>query len=274
MNDIDLAYLFGLPPEKAIEYLGEKGLKFSFDWHEMLDDVHGREFTVAKAMRADILQEIKDSLTNALTDGQTYNTWSKQLIPELQRLGWWGRQEILNPETGELRMAQLGSPFRLQTIYQANMQSAYMAGRWNSQWENRVARPNLQYIAVMDSRTRPAHRALHGVIAPIDSPFWLYFYPPNGWRCRCRVRSLTSDQTVSMIKNGEGIWVQDKKISFRDVEIPHTGGETGRVAVYTGPGLAGKIEMSPDLGWSNNPGLDRWQPDLRRYDADIRGLLQ
>jgi SPP1 gp7 family putative phage head morphogenesis protein len=272
MIDLDLAYLFTLTPAEAIAYLEAKGLAITFDWHELLNDVHGREFTVAKAMRLDILQDIKDSLEQSLEKGETFTTWQKTLVPTLQGKGWWGRQEILDPVTGELRTATLGSPYRLRTIYEANLQSAYSAGRWQSQWENRQARPFLQYVAVLDSRTRPAHRALHGTIAPIDSPFWRYFYPPNGWRCRCRVRALTQDQAVTMVQAGGGIWIKPEQIGYSDIEIPHTGGQTGRVAVYSGPGLTGKVTMSPDLGWSNNPGIDRWQPELAKYDEQIRRL--
>lgn len=273
MNDLDLTYLFGLAPEQAIEYFRSKGYQITFDWHEMLDSAHAQAFTVAKAMKLDVLQTIKESLDKALENGETFNTWQKQLTPELQRLGWWGKQEILNEATGELRMAQLGSPYRLRTIYEANLQSAYSAGRWNSQYENRAARPLLQYISVLDSRTRPAHRALHGTIAPLDAPFWRSFYPPNGWRCRCRVRALTRDQAEGMIKSGDGIQVMDSGFSFKDVPIPGTNGETGRVAVYKGVDDFGKsYSVSPDLGWSSNPGLDKWQPQLAKYDPAIRSL--
>ena len=273
MNDVDLAYLFGLPPEKAIEYLKGKDHRITFDWHEMLDDAHAREFTVAKALRLDVLQEIENALEKTLREGETFATFLKGLAPELQRLGWWGRQEVLNEPTGELRTVQLGSPYRLRTIYQANLQSSYQAGRWQSQWENRVERPYLMYVAVLDSRTRPAHRALHGTIARIDAPFWRHFYPPNGWRCRCRVRALTEAQAIAMVKDGRGVWVKDDGLSFRDVKIPHTGGQTAPVAVYRGvDGLGQPFTISPDLGWSSNPGLARWQPELAKYSPEIRSL--
>jgi SPP1 gp7 family putative phage head morphogenesis protein len=273
VRNLDLAYLFNLPPEKAIEYLAEKGYAITFDWHEMLDADHAQEFTVAKAMRLEVLQDIHEAVIKALKDGQTLETFQRQLMPELKRMGWWGRQEVLNPATGELRMAQLGSPYRLQTIYQANLQTSYMSGRWKGQWENRENRPYLMYVAVLDSRTRPAHRALHGTIARIDSPFWRYFYPPNGWRCRCRVRALTHDEAVNMVKNGQGVWVKDDALSFKEVAIPGTAGETGTVAVYQGTNDMGQsIAVSPDLGWSYNPGMARWQPDLAKYAPEIKAL--
>jgi uncharacterized protein with gpF-like domain len=50
------------------------------------------------------------------------------------------------------------------------------------------------YDAINDSRTRPSHRAMDNIIKPIDDPFWSTHYPPNGYRCRCHVRSLSVEQ--------------------------------------------------------------------------------
>ncbi len=47
--------------------------------------------------------------------------------------------------------------------------------------------PFWERLAVMDDWTRPAHRALHGVIMPADDPFWDEHYPPDGFNCRCTV---------------------------------------------------------------------------------------
>lgn len=47
-----------------------------------------------------------------------------------------------------------------------------------------------QYTAILDQRTRPAHKGQHGVAAPINSPFWKKWYPPNGYCCRCRCYPL------------------------------------------------------------------------------------
>jgi len=273
MPDIDLEYVFGLPPEKAIEYFRSKGYAITFDWHEMLDAAHAQAFTVAKAMRLDVLQTIRDAVDKALAEGETLRTFRKGLIPELQRLGWWGKQELLNEATGELRLSQLGSPRRLETIYQANLQAAYQAGRWQSQWENRENRPYLMYVAVLDGRTRPAHRALHGTIARIDSAFWRYFYPPNGWRCRCRVRALTKPEAIQMVKDGRGVWVKDDGLSSKEILIPGTDSDMAQVAVYKGTDVFGKsFTLSPDLGWNSNPGMAKWQPELAKYSPEVRDL--
>ena len=98
----------------------------------------------------------------------------------LQTKGWWGRQENVDTDTGEVSQVQLGSPWRLQTIYRTNLQTAYMAGRFQSQLENIDDRPYWQYVAILDGRTRPSHRAMNGKVFRYDDPFWGSFYPHRG----------------------------------------------------------------------------------------------
>lgn len=251
MNNVDLSYLFGLPPEKVIEYFRSKGYAISFDWHEMLKDAHAKAFTVAKATRLDILQDIRSALDKAIAEGRTFEQFRKELEPLLKAKGWWGKKEVLDETTGELRLAQLGSPYRLRTIYQVNLQTAYMAGRYQSMMANVKERPYWMYVAVLDSRTRPAHRALHGKVFRYDDPFWRHFYPPNGWRCRCRVRALTAAEVEA-----KGLKVESSEGRLDFIEQPMgNSGETVLVATYRGVDAAGnKFTLTPDVGWDYNPG--------------------
>lgn len=47
--------------------------------------------------------------------------------------------------------------------------------------------PFWEYRTVGDDRVRPQHRLLEGVILPYNDPRWRKIFPPNDWRCRCRV---------------------------------------------------------------------------------------
>ena len=266
---IDLAYACKLPPEQIIAYFRSKGFAISFDWQEMLGEAHTKAFTVAKATRLDILQDIRDAVQSAIDDGTTLEQFQKQLMPILKTKGWWGKQEVLNEATGELRQVQLGSPYRLQTIYQTNLQTAYMAGRYQSQIQNVTDRPYWMYVAVMDGRTRPAHRALNGKVFRYDDPIWNYIYTPNGFRCRCRVRALSAEEVAAMgltVESSEG------KLSF--IDVPAGGdGTMVSVARYQGVDDFGKtFSFSPDAGWSYNPGITDWQPEPTRWSPEIRGL--
>ena len=58
----DLKAMFKLSPSMAIKYFKGKNNKLSWDWHDVWQSAHKKSFTVAKLMREDVLQDIKDSL--------------------------------------------------------------------------------------------------------------------------------------------------------------------------------------------------------------------
>ena len=157
--DAVLDEAFRLPPDRAIAYLASKGLKVTKGWKEALDYAAQQSFTVAQSMRMDILQSIRDELDAALKNGETFATFQKNLAPTLKAKGWWG----------EVNGVQTGSPWRLKTIYQTNMQGAYNAGRWDAQIKTGSSRPYFLYSSMQDpSRCwttrwgrlcmRPSHR--------------------------------------------------------------------------------------------------------------------
>ncbi|QEY23514.1 phage head morphogenesis protein [Neisseria animalis] len=194
MNPEDIKAVFEMKPEAAVAYLKQKGVAVSWDWQDMLDDAHATAFTVAKTAGMDVANDIYSAVVKAAETGQTPEQFSQEITPVLQRKGWWGRQEVPNPDTGEFQTAMLGSPHRLKTIYMTNMQSAYMAGRYVQMKEAADTHPYWEYIAVNDSRTRETHRLLHGRIYRADDPVWDSLYPPLDYRCRCRVRPLSAER--------------------------------------------------------------------------------
>ena len=242
----DLKFALGLPPERAVAYFQAKGYAITFDWHELLADAQARSFTVAKCVKLDILADIRGAVQKALDEGQTQRQFAKELTPLLKSKGWWGKQEVVDPRTGEVRTAQLGSPWRLRTIYETNMATAYAAGRYREQFENAEEQPYWMYVAVMDARTRPAHAAINGKTLRYDDPFWSSFYPPNGWNCRCRVRAMDGDRLER-----KGIRVESSagRVTHEDVRIARDG-RTARMAIYTD----GDVRMQTDPGWAYNPG--------------------
>ena len=176
-----------LAPTAAINFLKKKGYKIGFNWTDVWKREHQIAFTVAKAMKTDLLQDIKHSLEDALEKGVPFQKWKENLQPILERKGWWRKKELVNPHTGLKEEVQLGSPRRLSIIYDTNVRMAYAAGHWEAFEENKKAAPFLRYVCVMDGRTREEHRQWHNTILPVDHPFWETHYPPNGWRCRCSV---------------------------------------------------------------------------------------
>ncbi|MCF8483307.1 MAG: minor capsid protein, partial [Rhodospirillum sp.] len=181
-----------LPPKEAIQALEARGRRLheTFSYKDAWGDEHGGIFTVAKSTGFDILGDVHSSLRDALAEGGTFDQWKKDITPVLQEKGWWGKQEILDPVTGQLVEAQLGSPRRLRTIYDTNMRVSRAAGHWAVIDRTKARRPWLRYVAVQDDRTRADHKHWHGTVLSVDDPWWDSHAPPNGWHCRCTVQQL------------------------------------------------------------------------------------
>jgi SPP1 gp7 family putative phage head morphogenesis protein len=271
VDEFDFAYLLSLEPKKAVEFLFGKDAVLSWDWTDLWEAAHARAFTVAKVMRMDILTDIRSAVEDAVKNGTTFADFKKDLEPTLRSKGWWGTHEAIDPATGEVINVQLGSPWRLRTIYQTNLQTSYMAGRWNSQTENAEDRPYLQYVAVLDAKTRPAHRALNGLVFAIDDAFWKTHYPPNGFNCRCRTRAFSAGDITD-----RNLKVQDSegKLENEQATVSTRTGETAEVTRYrfSDPITGKQTSMAPDPGFNYNPGATRWTPDLAKYPAEIRAL--
>jgi SPP1 gp7 family putative phage head morphogenesis protein len=137
--------------------------------------------------------------------------------------------------------------WRTNVIYQNNKNTANAAGRWTQQQRVKGTRPYLLYSTAGDTRVRPDHQRWNYYLLPVDHPFWLTHYPPNGWNCRCKVISLSDRDIKRMnLKITEPGSVDLRKISQTDTV-------TGEV-----------IEKSPgvDLGWDYNPGMAWVAPDI------------
>lgn len=219
-----------LAPREAIDYFRAKGFRPSFAWQDVWQAEHARYFTVAKAMQADVLSDIRGAVDRALAEGRTLAQFREELEPLLRDKGWWGRSRMPDPVTGRIRSVQLGSPRRLRTIFDVNLRTSYAAGRWAQMQRTRAQRPYLMYMAVRDQRTRPDHRAWHGTILPMDHPWWRTHFPPNGWNCRCTVRQLSAREVAA--RGGE---TDAPPSSDRDWVNPRTG-ETLRVPEGIDPG--------------------------------------
>lgn len=184
-------HLKSLTAVEAVEFFRKKGYAIGFSWRDVWKEEHAAAFTVAKAMRIDILEDIRGAVDKAIAKGITFSEFKKQLEPVLQAKGWWGKKKIRDPLDGKLKTAQLGSNRRLRTIYDTNMRMAHAAGGWERAERLKERRPYLRYFTVGDERTRESHRKFHNTILPVDHPFWETHYPPNDWFCRCKTQQLS-----------------------------------------------------------------------------------
>ncbi|WP_285409626.1 phage minor head protein [Pseudomonas sp. FR229a] len=191
LNPSHLQAIFGLEPANAIAYLHAKGYATTWHWQDLLDQAHHQAFTVAKVMRLDLLSDIRAALETALQQGQTLKQFTANLTPALQAQGWWGqtnhRRRRRHRPTRPTRQ-----PVPPQNHLPNQPAKRLHAGRKTSMEAAAATHPHWMLVSIIDSKTRPSHRAMHGQVFHHDDPIWQTIYPPNGFNCRCRVIALTA----------------------------------------------------------------------------------
>lgn len=141
-------------------------------WNDLWQGQHARAFVVAGATKDALLTDLREAVDAAISKGETLDDFRKRFDQIVAHHGWTGW-------TGEGSAA--GRAWRTRVIYDQNLRSAYMAGRW----ETLQKFPYLRYKHNTVNNPREAHKALDGLIVATDDPWWQVHYPPNGWGCRC-----------------------------------------------------------------------------------------
>lgn len=180
-------FSFFAPPTQNIKYLKAKRKEIHFDYDEIMHEAHHRVFTVAKITKLDLLNDIQNSLASAMKSGVPYESWRNNIKDTLIKKGWYGRVVAQNPHTGEQKEIYVGNR-RLKNIYETNLSVA--AAKSAYEVAIKAGAKYIRYLSILDAKTRPAHRAMHGIIKKIDDPWWNINYPRNGWGCRCDVMFL------------------------------------------------------------------------------------
>lgn len=248
--EVVIGAAFDVPPEQAIAYFRAKGLRPTFSYADMLGEAHDQAFTVAKMIDVDLLGQVRASLDAALAEGQSFNAWKQNIMPMLQKAGWWGKRDIVDPATGQTVRAQLGSAWRLETIFRTNMQTAYAVGQWDEIEAQADIAPFLMYDAIDDLRTRAQHRAWDRTVLKVSDPWWKMHYPPNGFNCRCSVIQLSAEEARRL---GLPLSREAPDVDRYTWTNPRTGEKH-------------RIPDGIDPGFDRNPGRDNL--------ARVRGLLE
>ena len=187
---------FASPPKEAIEYLDKKDYRLSFHYNELMREQHHKAFTVAKVTKLDLLNDIHKSLVDSANNGTGFTEWKKNLKPTLQKQGWLGKTDVVDPRSGEIETINVNSR-RLRTIYQTNMQVSYQVSRTASMRELDFA-VYWVYKSAMRETSREKHKVHHNHAYHRDDPFWSTWNPKNGWNCLCDKIAVTKGECKRM----------------------------------------------------------------------------
>lgn len=222
--------------EEAAEYFGEKFTLTPKQFYELSDEYRSLAFTVGGYTRIQTIKKFHDELLRAIENGSTLEQFRSEMNTFLESKGYEG---LTN--------------FQADNIFRTNIQTAYQVGHYEQMTSPMVKklRPYWQYDAVNDTHTRPSHLAMDGKVFPADSPVWDIWYPPNGFRCRCGVQSLSKRQVEE-----RGLTVEEKVPTAEELS-------DGRF-----------VNIMPDPNFSSNPAKVRFSPDLEGYPESLKKAYQ
>lgn len=212
--------------QEAVDYFKERVPVTAEQFYKIAAEYRGLAFTVGGYTKAQILKKFYDELLAALEEGNTLSEFRENMNDFLKAEGYEGLD-----------------PVQADNIFRTNIQTAYNVGHYQQMTDPGVMRlrPYWQYDAVNDSHTRPSHLAMDGRVFPADHPVWDTWFPPNGFRCRCTVKTL----------------------SKRQVE------QRGLTVETSAPRAA-----LPDPQFSTNPAKVRFKPDLKGYPEPLVKAFQ
>jgi phage gp29-like protein len=140
-----------------------------------------RSFTVANAATKEIVRTVKRELVRQVAAGADLRNFKTAALDRMQAAGWTPK-----------------NPSHVETVFRTNVMTGYNSGRYRQMTQPAVvaARPYWQILGVGDGppRERKNHAAVNNAVLAASDPFWLKAYPPFGYNCRHRVRSLSKRQ--------------------------------------------------------------------------------
>jgi SPP1 gp7 family putative phage head morphogenesis protein len=161
---------------EALHFAKSRKIVLPDEFYSM--DLNTRQLATTVSFLSGIeqIETVIKSLNKTLAEGGTFNDFQKLV------------------EENEIVL----SKHYLKNVFRTNIQTAYGHGRWQQQQKNKAKRPYLMYSAIDDTRVRPSHLALNRIIRHIDDPFWLKYYAPWAFMCRCTVIALTEKEAQKL----------------------------------------------------------------------------
>lgn len=258
---------FKTPPE-VTSYFDGKVNRPGFSWLDVWAQEHAYAFTVAKAVDAELIDTFRRSLSSAIADSKTFDTWRDEIQADLQKLGWWGPRKVGDPTGVDPdRLVDFSSRRRLSTIFHSNMRAARAAGQWERIQRTKRALPYILYVRTAANDPRKEHLGWVGIILPVDHPFWSTHFPPNGWGCKCSVRQVTRTEATTLL----GREPEEGGIVYR--EAPPDDGPP-REFRNRRTGEVTNVPAGIDPGWHTNPGLSRSRTLIDNASAKIEALAE
>lgn len=218
------AALARLEPKEALGYLKQRGeITQSWSWADLWGAEHAQAFTISRLTQVDLLKDMQTMITASVNGEMGRRDFMRDAKKALQAKGWWGEKEVIHPVTGEVLKTTF-NPARLELIFSTNTRQAYAAGQWERIQASKTSHPYIRYVTMGDGLVRDSHAIWANLTLPVDDPFWHTHFPPNGYRCRCRVVSVSQrDYDKGLTPRGEDMLKTIPDVQWKEWVNPSTG---------------------------------------------------
>jgi hypothetical protein len=184
---------FELDAPELVQWIEGKPPRAIGNWRELSSEEYARSFTAARTAGYDVVRDLYDGYTATLRQpGATREDFASQLLPIMRAKGWL-------PDLNDQQMSR-----RLFLIFDTNLRLSQATGRWQRIQRTKLALPYLLAHTARDNRVRRPpksrhdHTAFEGILLPVDHPFWISYFPPLGFNCRCAVVQKSRGQVARL----------------------------------------------------------------------------
>lgn len=165
--------------KEAVDYFKQKINLPTKRWNSLKGAMHTRAFTIAGAMRADILLDFRNAVDKAIEKGESLQDFRNRFY---QIASKWRESD---PSFDEKMKKPKYGAWRSKVIYQTNMLTAAAAAQERQARKMPEVFTHAKYICMMMPTSREQHKAWNGTVLPVTDPWWEKHSPPNGFGCMC-----------------------------------------------------------------------------------------
>lgn len=165
--------------KEAVDYFKQKINLPTRRWNDLEGAMHTRAFTVAGAMRADILLDFRKAVDRAIEKGDSLQDFRNNFYDIAKK--WRAADPSFD---AKMEKPKYGA-WRSKVIYQTNMVTAAAAAQERQARAMPDVFTHAKYICQMLPGSRDEHKAWNGTVLPVNDPWWEKHSPPNGFGCLC-----------------------------------------------------------------------------------------
>lgn len=238
-----------LPFSEQIDYFRNKNNVTTERWADMWKEAHNRSFTVAGAMRDDLLSDFRKAVDKAIAEGKSLNWFKSQFNQIVKQYGW--------EHSGQ-------ADWRAQVIYETNLRQSYSAGREQQIEAVKHLRPYGIYKHSGSEHPRLDHLSWNNLVIPLDDPWWKTHTPTNGYGCKCK-KLTASKRTLERL----GLEVTGApNVEYYDW-VDKVTGEVHKVPKGISPGFDYTPKTSAQLTQKVQESVDAKLPLAERLPARV-----